>query len=66
MGCSNDLCSKKKHCSIRGVNPGGLGVATPQILGLGSWGSQDGSWGSWTGREILFYLIMCRKYIRKW
>src|SRR6218665_2403484 len=31
----------------RGVNPGGLGVATPQILGRGSWGSHGGShwWG---------------------
>ena len=24
----------------RSVNPGGLGVATPEILGRGSWGSQ--------------------------
>ena len=22
--------------------------------------------GSWTGREILLYLIMYRKYVRKW
>ena len=26
-----------------GVNPGGLGVANPQILGWGSWVSQRGS-----------------------
>ena len=25
-----------------------------------------GSLGSWTGREILLYLIMYRKYVRKW
>ena len=25
-----------------------------------------GSLGLWTGREILLYLIMYRKYVRKW
>jgi len=40
----------------RGVNPGGWGVATPQILGR----------GSWTGHDILLYPIMYRKYVRKW
>ena len=52
-----------------GVNPGGWGVATPQILGRGSrGGSQVGSWGSWTGHKILLYLIMYRKYmyVQKW
>jgi len=36
----------------------------PQILGRG-WG-RGGSWGSWTGRKILLYLIMYRKCVRKW
>src|SRR6218665_3467290 len=40
-----------------------VGGSRPQILGWELWGSQDGSWGSWTGPEILFYLIMYRKYI---
>ena len=39
-----------------GVNPWGLGVATPRYL----------AGGSWTGREILLCLIMYRKYVRKW
>ena len=39
-----------------GVNLGGLGGHDPQILGR----------GSWTVREILLYLIMHRKYVRKW
>ena len=34
----------------------GWGVRDPQIFGR----------GSWTGREILLYLIMHRKYVRKW
>ena len=46
----------------RGVNPGAEG-RDPQILGRGS---QGGSLESWTGREILLYLIMYRKYVRKW
>ena len=54
-----------------GVNPGGLRVvATPQILGKwvvgGSLGSCRGLWGSWTGRKVLLYLIMNRKYVLKW
>src|SRR6218665_506276 len=37
------------------------------ILGRGSHGGlQGGSLESWTGREILLYLIMYRKYVRKW
>jgi len=35
---------------------GDWGVATSRILGR----------GLWTGREILLYLIMFRKYVRKW
>jgi len=38
------------------VNPGGLVGRDPQILGG----------GSWTGRKILLYLNMYRKYVRKW
>ena len=47
--------------SILGVE----GREPPLNFGLegGSWGSED--W-LWTCREILFYLIMYRKYIQKW
>jgi len=49
----------------RGVNPGGWGSRPPdfwqEVVGL-----QEGRGGSWTGREILIYLIMNRKYVRKW
>src|SRR6218665_3888147 len=43
----------------RGVNPGGWWVVTPRF-----WAG--GSWGSWTGCEILLHLIMYRKYVRQW
>src|SRR6218665_240938 len=51
--------------SSKGVNPGGWGVATTQDFGVE--GSQ-GVVGSWTGREILLYLFMPRKYmyVQKW
>jgi len=42
-----------------------LGVTTLQILGRGRGGFAGGREGSWTGREILLYLIMYRKYVRK-
>ena len=45
--------------SYRGVNPRELGVVTPRFLAEGSWGRKG-------GREILLYLIMYRKYVRKW
>src|SRR6218665_2225055 len=49
-----------------GVNPGAEG-RDPLVLGRGSQeGLQGGSLESWTGREILLYLIMYRKYVRKW
>src|SRR6218665_3528697 len=38
---------------------GWVGGHDPQILGRGLW-------GSWTGHDILLYLIMYRKYILKW
>src|SRR6218665_2773423 len=39
----------------------------PQILGRGVAGRvAGGSLESWTGREILLYLIMYRKYVRRW
>ena len=49
----------------------GLGVATPQILGRGVVGGSQGgrrgvAGGSWTGRKILLYVMMYRKYVRKW
>src|SRR6218665_2333177 len=48
-------------CS-RGVNPGWVGGRDPQILGRGGGGLR----GVVGGREILLYLIMYRKYVRKW
>jgi len=50
----------------RDVNPGGLAGlegSRPPDFGQGVVGVAG---GSWTGREILLYLIMCRKYVRKW
>src|SRR6218665_273505 len=42
----------------RGVNPGGVGGSRPPDFGQGGCGG-----GSWTGREILLYLIMYRKCV---
>ena len=51
------MSGKEEEGSI-GVNPGWVGdVATSPDLGLRR---------SWTGRETLLYLIMYRKYVRKW
>jgi len=55
----NVLRRGKSTVHIIGVNPGGLGVATPRF-----WAGGTG--GSWTCRKILLYLIMHRKYVRKW
>jgi len=41
----------------------GLEVATPTDFGQGV---VVVAGGSWTGREILLYLIMYRKYNREW
>src|SRR6218665_1720211 len=65
------LCKRPNSSGSIGVNPGGLGGRDPQISGRGvvggsQWGSQGGSWESLTGGKILLYLIMYRKYIRKW
>ena len=47
-----------------GVNSGvGWGVATPRFWAGGVVGGRR---GSWTGRKILLYLTMYRKYFRKW
>ena len=48
----------------RGVNFGGLGSRSPIFWAGGSWGVAVESWT--TGHEILSYLIMYRKYVRKW
>src|SRR6218665_3938600 len=49
-----------------GVNPGAEG-RYPRFWAGGSQGrSQGRSLESWTGREILLYVIMYRKYVRKW
>src|SRR6218665_1849432 len=50
----------------RGVNPEAEG-REPQNLGRGVAGRvAGGSLESLTGREILLYLFMYRKYVRKW
>jgi len=51
----------RSKCAI-GVNPGGWGGRDPPDFGQGGRGGRR---GSWTGRKIL-YLIMYRKYVRKW
>jgi len=52
---------RPKHFPILGV-----GVATPQILGRGVvGGGKEGRRGLWTGRKILLYLNMYRKFVRK-
>ena len=50
---------------LTGVNPGGLGVATPQILGRGGRG---GGVAVGRGRVVkyYYYVIMYRKCVRKW
>src|SRR6218665_3227485 len=54
------------HC-YPGASILGLRVATPRILGRGVAGRlAGGALESWTGREVLLYLIMYRKYVRKW
>src|SRR6218665_3640288 len=50
------------HC-YPGASILGAEGRDPQILGRVVAG---GSLESWTGREILLYLIMYRKYVRKW
>src|SRR6218665_1771052 len=42
------------------------GVAISQNLGTGVVGNRRDGGGSWMGRKILLYLIMYRKYVRKW
>jgi len=52
---------------VRGVNLGGWGGRDPQIFGTGVVDGSQGNRGeSWTGREILLYLMMYRKYVLKW
>ena len=45
------------------VSPGGLGVSPPRDFGMGSRAGLRAGRG---GRETLLYLIMYRKYVRKW
>jgi len=61
--CLSSSCLTTNYCETEVSILGGWGVATPQILGRGSWGV---SRGSWTGRKILLYIIMYRKCFRKW
>src|SRR6218665_319347 len=42
----------------------GVGGRAPPVLGREVVGRSQG--GSWTGHKILVYLIMYRKYVRKW
>src|SRR6218665_2355570 len=62
------LCYSKVHDDI-GVNPGGWGSRSLRFWAGGCGGSRGGARGtegSWTGRKILLYVIMYRKYVRKW
>src|SRR6218665_336611 len=60
-----DVTALLKPLGLSGASIMGGWESRPQILGRESWGSRGGRWGSWTGREILLYLIMYRKYLRK-
>src|SRR6218665_2296260 len=53
------------HC-YPGGQSWGLRVATSRFWAGGSREGRGGSLESWAGREILLYLIMYRKYVRKW
>jgi len=51
------------YCMTGASILGGLGGSRPPDFGQGrSWGRR----GSWTGREVLLYLSLYRKYVRKW
>src|SRR6218665_1712693 len=52
------------HC-YSGASILGLRVATPRFWAGGRREGRRGALESWTGSEIL-YLIMYRKYVRKW
>src|SRR6218665_2473277 len=55
--------------AIQGHQSWGLRVTTPRFWGVAGRVAGRGAGGSlesWTGREILLYLIMYRKYVRKW
>ena len=53
------MSKSQRSAYILCVNPVGVEGSRPPILGR-VFG------GSWTGREILLYFIMYRKYVRKW
>src|SRR6218665_3666251 len=61
--------SKMKYliCVVKSVlyYTRGLEGRDPQIMCMGSLDHRGRGW-LWTGREILLYLIICRKYVRKW
>src|SRR6218665_3830136 len=52
--------------AIQGCQSWGLRVATPRFWAGGRSEGRRGWLESWTGSEILLYLIMYRKYVRKW
>ena len=64
----NSFLLEKASFSLlsRGVNPGGWGWRPAYFGQGGRVGIAGGSLASWTGREIVLYLIMYRKYVRKW
>src|SRR6218665_684338 len=55
---SHTLTLKLSEASI-------LGVGDPDLPDFWQ-GVREVAGGSWTGREILLYLIIYRKYVRKW
>ena len=64
-------CSEQGHQTVKLTILGGIGGRDPPDFGHGGRGSRrvgcgESQDGSWMGREILLYLVMYRKYVRKW
>src|SRR6218665_3860273 len=65
VSLSEEICVHFQERVRAAASIQGFGGSRPQNLGRGSWWSQGGRRGSWTGRGILLYLIMYRRYVRK-
>ena len=64
--CKNFSISFKPISKCIRVNPGGLGGRNPRFWAGGRGGSQGGSWRRGRVVKYILYLIMNRKYVRKW